>query len=86
MIIRDGHIHTPFCPHGSADTLASYCEQAISIGLKTITFAEHAPLPAGFSDPTPNQDSAMAASDLNAYLQATRAQKSTPTHWTSSLV
>lgn len=80
MIIRDGHIHTPFCPHGSADTLASYCEQAISLGLKTITFAEHAPLPAGFSDPTPNQDSAMAASDLNAYLQETRAIKKEYAH------
>lgn len=46
MIKRDGHIHSPFCPHGSSDTMASYCERAIAHGIETITFTEHAPLPA----------------------------------------
>lgn len=67
MIKRDGHIHTPFCPHGSLDSMASYCEQAIAHGIETITFAEHAPLPASFSDPTPAKDSAMKQDKLPYY-------------------
>ncbi|MEH7508191.1 histidinol phosphatase, partial [Priestia megaterium] len=27
----DKHIHTPFCPHGSPDSLHQYVEQAISL-------------------------------------------------------
>ncbi|WP_353625885.1 histidinol-phosphatase HisJ [Bacillus sp. JCM 19041] len=55
-------------PHGSADTWATYCEAAIKLGLKTITFTEHAPLPANFIDPTPQSDSAMNVHDLALYL------------------
>ncbi|WNB93134.1 histidinol-phosphatase HisJ [Bacillus sp. NEB1478] len=65
----DGHVHTPFCPHGSADTFEMYIERAITLGLKGITFTEHAPLPKTFHDPAPAKDSAMAYQDLNAYFQ-----------------
>ncbi|GAF15227.1 LOW QUALITY PROTEIN: histidinol-phosphatase [Bacillus sp. JCM 19045] len=67
MIKRDGHIHSPFCPHGSSDTMASYCERAIAHGIETITFTEHAPLPAALLIPTPAQDSAMKEADLPHY-------------------
>ena len=65
---RDGHIHTAFCPHGTDDPLESYVEKAIQSGFTDITFSEHAPLPASFTDPTPLQDSAMRPADLPAYL------------------
>ncbi|PLR98156.1 histidinol-phosphatase HisJ [Bacillus sp. T33-2] len=66
-MIRDGHVHTPYCPHGTKDTLEAYVEMAISLGYKTITFAEHAPLPAGFTDAAPTRDSAMDNDMLEEY-------------------
>ena len=66
---KDGHIHTPFCPHGTNDSLVGYVERAIELGYEEITFAEHAPLPGGFTDPTPNKDSAMKLEEMEAYLQ-----------------
>jgi histidinol-phosphatase (PHP family) len=65
----DGHVHTPFCPHGSEDSFEMYIERAIRLGLNGISFTEHAPLPKGFHDPTPAKDSAMKAQHLNAYFQ-----------------
>ncbi|WP_338750700.1 histidinol-phosphatase HisJ [Bacillus sp. FJAT-52991] len=65
---RDGHIHTPFCPHGSKDSLNSYVEAAILQGFHEITFTEHAPLPEGFIDTTPTKDSAMKLSVMEEYL------------------
>ena len=65
----DGHIHSPYCPHGSNDALEDYVKRAISLDFEQITFTEHAPLPTGFTDPVPDKDSAMAHSDLDAYLQ-----------------
>lgn len=56
---RDGHIHSPYCPHGTTDTLVSYIEKAIANHFTDITFTEHAPLPINFHDPTPEKDSGM---------------------------
>lgn len=64
---RDGHIHTPYCPHGSTDSLTQYIEKAISENFADITFTEHAPLPQGFIDPTPTKDSGMNPDYLMAY-------------------
>ena len=47
---RDGHIHSPLCPHGSKDSFDSYVEKAIKLGLKEISFTEHMPLPGYFMD------------------------------------
>ncbi|MFZ4450677.1 histidinol-phosphatase HisJ [Salibacterium aidingense] len=66
-IKRDGHIHTPFCPHGSSDSFHSYIERAVSEGLHSITFTEHAPLPGNFEDPVPGRDSAMSQELLDRY-------------------
>lgn len=68
--LRDGHIHTPFCPHGSNDSLEQYIERAIELGYTDISFTEHAPLPSTFVDPTPEQDSAMAMNQLETYFSA----------------
>ncbi|CAM3759976.1 histidinol-phosphatase HisJ [Mesobacillus zeae] len=66
-MLIDGHVHTPFCPHGTKDVLDDYVERALSIGYTEITFTEHAPLPEGFADPTPLKDSAMKREDLEQY-------------------
>ncbi len=72
---RDGHIHTPFCPHGTADALESYIEKAITSGFLDISFTEHAPLPPSFTDTTPMQDSGMSFEALYRYLDAVDAVK-----------
>ncbi|HSP23234.1 MAG TPA: histidinol-phosphatase HisJ [Planococcus sp. (in: firmicutes)] len=72
---RDGHIHTPFCPHGTADALESYIEKAITSGFLDISFTEHAPLPSSFTDTTPLKDSGMSVGALHHYLDAVEAAK-----------
>jgi histidinol-phosphatase (PHP family) len=64
----DGHVHSPFCPHGSTDNFAEYIEKALYVGMNEISFTEHAPLPSGFIDPTPDKDSGMNPEILSAYL------------------
>ncbi|MBD7910712.1 MULTISPECIES: histidinol-phosphatase HisJ [Clostridium] len=49
-IVRDGHIHSPYCPHGTNDGFDKYVEKALEKGLKEISFTEHMPLPKGFID------------------------------------
>lgn len=65
---KDGHIHTPYCPHGTEDSFRMYIERAIQNGFQEITFAEHAPLPLDFIDPTPNKDSGMNLNQLESYI------------------
>lgn len=74
-ILGDYHIHTPFCPHGTNDSLGSYAEKAIKLGLEEISFTEHAPLPEGFTDPAPNQDSSMSTSQVEDYIEAVQLVK-----------
>ncbi|MED3662540.1 histidinol-phosphatase HisJ [Ureibacillus terrenus] len=66
---KDGHIHTPFCPHGTADPLEQYIEKAIQHRFTDITFTEHAPLPGNFTDPTPEKDSGMKPELLSTYIE-----------------
>ncbi|MED3647193.1 histidinol-phosphatase HisJ [Halalkalibacterium halodurans] len=65
---HDGHVHTPFCPHGTKDSFDAYCERAISLGFTSLSFTEHAPLPKGFTDPTPAQDSSIGWNELDDYI------------------
>lgn len=69
MYIRDGHIHTPYCPHGSADSLKKYIERGIELGYSSMTFTEHAPLPESFIDPVPAKDSGMKREYLEPYIE-----------------
>lgn len=64
----DGHIHSPYCPHGSKDSFEQYIQKAISENFSEISFTEHAPLPNHFVDPTPEQDSGMNPEYLNQYI------------------
>ncbi|MDC3416273.1 histidinol-phosphatase HisJ [Aquibacillus sp. 3ASR75-54] len=65
----DFHVHTPYCPHGTDDSMESYVRKALEKGLTNLTFTEHAPLPRRFTDPTPDQDSAMRWSDVTDYIE-----------------
>lgn len=65
----DNHIHSPFCPHGSTDSFVEYINRGLELGLTEMTFTEHAPLPRGFIDPTPEKDSGMDAALLSTYFQ-----------------
>ncbi|MBD8068988.1 histidinol-phosphatase HisJ [Bacillus sp. PS06] len=64
----DGHIHSPFCPHGTNDEFKQYIERAIELGYSEISFTEHAPLPLNFEDPTPDKDSGMDPTKLEKYI------------------
>ncbi|OES44135.1 histidinol-phosphatase HisJ [Domibacillus iocasae] len=74
-MLRDGHIHTLYCPHGSNDSLKQYIERAIELGFSELTFTEHAPLPETFIDPAPARDSSMRKTDLEQYLKALESVK-----------
>lgn len=74
-MIYDGHVHTPFCPHGTSDSLESYAARALELGYSGLTFTEHAPLPEGFRDPVPEKDSAMSLEKLPEYIEAVQKIK-----------
>lgn len=81
-MIIDKHVHTPYCPHGSTDSLESYIERAIALKYREISFTEHAPLPKHFIDPTPEKDSAMHLDQMPAYLEELGRMK---TYYSSAL-
>ncbi|WP_214793920.1 MULTISPECIES: histidinol-phosphatase HisJ [unclassified Exiguobacterium] len=72
---HDGHVHTPFCPHGTKDPIELYIQAGIEKSLQTMTFTEHAPFPRSFIDPVPNQDSAMSIDLLPEYLDTLQQMK-----------
>lgn len=74
---RDGHIHTPFCPHGTDDAFEQYIQKAIENGFSEISFTEHAPLPTNFVDPTPDKDSGMLPKYLTTYLEQLKLLRET---------
>lgn len=47
---KDGHVHSPYCPHGSNDSFEMYVEKAIKEGLNEISFTEHMPFPLYFME------------------------------------
>lgn len=63
----DTHVHTNYCPHGSNDKMENYVRRAIELGIKKMTFTEHAPLP--IVDTVPTKDSAMDEKDVYEYLK-----------------
>lgn len=67
--MRDGHIHSPYCPHGTKDSFEEYITRAIEVGLRELTFTEHLPLPKNFKDPSPQKDSAMDEDKILDYFK-----------------
>lgn len=70
VIIRDGHIHTPFCPHGSKDSFESYIEAAIKLGRREMTFTEHFPLPKGILTKEMTRECALLEEEVPKYMEA----------------
>lgn len=73
--MKDGHVHSPYCLHGSKDTFQMYIEKAIECGIEEISFTEHFPLPEGFTDPVPEKDSSMGVEALERYIKELRIIK-----------
>jgi histidinol-phosphatase (PHP family) len=67
--MKDGHVHSHYCLHGSDDTFQMYIENAIKAGIDEISFTEHFPLPRGFEDPSPQKDSSMDVEELEKYIK-----------------
>jgi histidinol-phosphatase (PHP family) len=65
--IRDGHIHSHYCPHGTKDEFYKYIDKALEQGLKEITFTEHLPLPKGFIDKKIIEESAPSIEEIEKY-------------------
>ncbi|MBK5243134.1 histidinol-phosphatase HisJ [Clostridium sp.] len=68
-IARDGHIHSPYCPHGTNDSFELYVKEALNLGLKEITFAEHMPLPENFMDPEVIKCCAPTLDEIEKYFE-----------------
>ncbi|MCR4942865.1 MAG: histidinol-phosphatase HisJ [Clostridium sp.] len=74
-IKKDGHIHSPFCPHGTKDSLEMYVEKALEEGLGEITFTEHLPLPKGFIDENIIDESAPDEENFALYIEEVKRIK-----------
>ena len=69
-IKRDGHIHSPYCPHGTKDSFEMYVEKALEKGLEEITFTEHMPFTSVFLEDKDFQDEcAMDIKDIDSYIK-----------------
>ena len=73
--MKDGHIHSPYCPHGSKDDFEKYVQRAMDIGITEMTFTEHFPYANGFRDPAPENDSCMSIEDLPKYFNDVKKLK-----------
>lgn len=72
-IKRDGHIHTPFCPHGTKDELEAYVEEGLQLGLEEMSFTEHFPLPKGICDPIFQAECALEEAVIPKYFEEMKA-------------
>ncbi|MDF2614563.1 MAG: hisK [Clostridia bacterium] len=68
-IKRDGHIHSPYCPHGTKDKMESYIETAIAQGLEEITFTEHMPLPDGVLTSRLQKECGLVPQEVQSYFR-----------------
>lgn len=69
-IMKDGHVHTPFCPHGTSDSFEQYIHEAIKIGRKEISFTEHFPMPLGVTTPEFHNECVMLESQIPLYIKS----------------
>ena len=75
-IKRDGHIHSPYCPHGTKDSFEMYVEQALKIGLEEMTFTEHMPFRDIFiEDKAFLDECALQVEDVSNYIKDAKAIK-----------
>ncbi|MDO5517077.1 MAG: histidinol-phosphatase HisJ [Clostridium sp.] len=71
LYLRDGHIHSPYCPHGSNDSFDSYVERALEKNLKEISFTEHMPFKSYFIDNKEFLDEcSLSKNDVDKYFES----------------
>lgn len=73
--MKDGHIHSPYCPHGTNDAFEEYIKNAIDTGLTEISFTEHLPLPETFIDKDVIKKCGMALKDFQKYIDEVKFYK-----------
>ncbi|MBD3261507.1 MAG: histidinol-phosphatase HisJ family protein, partial [Candidatus Altiarchaeales archaeon] len=73
----DLHVHTGFCPHGRG-TFKEYLEAASEKNLSYLGFAEHLPLPPGYTDPV--GDSALTRETFKQYVSQVTEIKDADEH------
>lgn len=74
-IIRDGHMHSHYCPHGTKDEFYKYIDKALENGLEEITFTEHLVLPKGFIDKKIIEESAPNMEEIEKYFEEVKEVK-----------
>ena len=74
-ILKDGHIHSPYCPHGSKDSFKKYIEKALEEGLEEISFTEHLPLPKKIMEEELFRGSAPVEEEFEKYIKELRNLK-----------
>ena len=72
---RDGHVHTPFCRHGSQDVLEGYVEEAINNGIEELSFTEHFLLPEGIATKAFIEECSLLKEEVPIYIEAIRKLK-----------
>lgn len=72
---KDGHVHTPFCPHGTDDQFEQYIHKAIEIGREEISFTEHFPMPHGVTTPEFYEECVLLESRVQLYIEKVKEIK-----------
>lgn len=72
---KDGHVHTPFCPHGTKDSFEQYVYEAIKLGKEEISFTEHFPMPQGVTTQEFYEECVMQESQVSLYIDKVKGIK-----------
>ncbi len=72
---KDGHVHTPFCPHGTKDSFEQYIYEAIKLGKEEISFTEHFPMPQGVTSESYYNECVIREEQIEEYVEAVRKVK-----------
>lgn len=72
---KDGHVHTPFCPHGTSDTFEQYIHKAVEMGRQEISFTEHFPMPQGVTTPEFYEECVLLESQVRTYITKVKEVK-----------
>jgi histidinol-phosphatase (PHP family) len=74
-VIRDGHIHSPYCPHGTDDPIEAYIQEALKKGIQEMTFTEHMPLPNHVVDSRLQRECALEPEEVQPYFSEVEQMK-----------
>nr|WP_302600197.1 histidinol-phosphatase HisJ [uncultured Cellulosilyticum sp.] len=72
---KDGHVHTPFCPHGTDDQFDKYIHKAIEAKREEISFTEHFPMPQGVTSTEFYEECVLLESQVESYIMKVKEVK-----------